>query len=104
MAYRLTGEDSVGKTFIGSVTIDRWLPGSIELFTDEFFKEPKDLPPGLVHEVADTINLPADLPTGKYTLSVAIVDDSLAPVVRLGIKGRANDGWYPLSKVEIVQR
>jgi hypothetical protein len=21
------------------------------------------------------------------------------PVVRLGIKGRADDGWYPLSKV-----
>ena len=35
-------------------TVNRWLPGSIDLFTDEFFKKPKDLPPGEVVDVADS--------------------------------------------------
>jgi hypothetical protein len=103
VAYRMTGENGIARTFVGKVTVNRWLPGSIELFTEEFFKEPKDLPPGPVHDVSDTITLPADLPIGKYTLAVGVVESS-APIVRLGIKGRADDGWYPLSKVEIVQR
>ena len=25
------------------------------------------------------------------------------PRVRLGIKGRADDGWYPLSKIQVVK-
>lgn len=102
VAYRLTNASGFSKTFVGNVAVNRWLPGSIDLFTEEFFKEPKDLPPGPIYDVSETVKLPADLPTGKYTLSVAIVDDSSAPVVRLGIKGRADDGWYPLSKVQII--
>lgn len=102
LAYRLTGENGVNKTFTGTVAVNRWLPGSIELFTEEFFKEPKDLPPGPIHDVSDTITLPADMPAGTYTLSVGIVETS-APVVRLAIKGRAGDGWYPLSKVQVVK-
>jgi hypothetical protein len=86
----------------GTVTVNRWLPGSIDLFTDEFFKEPKDLPPGDVASVTDTITLPDGLGAGQYTLSVA-VGDGETRVVRLGIKGRADDGWYPLSKVEVVK-
>jgi hypothetical protein len=25
------------------------------------------------------------------------------PVVRLGITGRSDDGWYPLSKLQVVR-
>jgi len=83
--------------------VNHWQPSSIELFTQEFFEEPKDLPPGPVSEITDSINLPSDLPPGDYILSVGVVGASTEqPVVRLGIKGRAKDGWYPLSKVSVV--
>ena len=101
LAYRLAGESGCNKTFVGSVTVNHWLPGSIDLFTEEFFKHPNDLPPGEIVGVSDKIAVPVDLPVGKYTLSVAVVDESSAPVVRLAIKGRAEDGWYPISKVRI---
>jgi hypothetical protein len=103
VAYRLSRESGYSKVFVGSVAVNHWLPGSIELFTEEFFKEPKDLPPGEIVSVSDSIAVPGDTPAGKYTLSVAIVDESSAPVVRLAIKGRAEDGWYPLSNVQIVK-
>jgi hypothetical protein len=102
VAYRLTGENGVSRAFVSGVTVNHWLPGSIELFTDEFFKEPQDLPPGDIVSVSDSIAVPGDLPAGKYTLSVAVVDESSAPVVRLAINGRAEDGWYPISKVQMV--
>ena len=103
VAYRLSGESGYSKVFVSSVAVNHWLPGSIELFTEEFFKEPKDLPPGEIVSVSDSIAVPTDIPTGKYTLSVAAVDESSAPVVRLAIKGRAEDGWYPISKVRVVK-
>lgn len=103
LAYRLTNENGFSKVIVGNTTVNRWLPGSIELFTEEFFKEPKDLPPGPIYDVSDKITLPADLPAGNYTFSVAIVDDSSAPVVRLGINGRDKDGWYPLSKIQVAK-
>ena len=31
---------------VSKTTVNRWLPGSIEMFTPEFFKMPKDLPKG----------------------------------------------------------
>ena len=72
------------------------------VFTEEFFREPKDLPPGEVQDVADTLSLPDDLSPGTYTLSMAVVGETdEQPVVRLGIKGRAEDGWYPLSKLTV---
>jgi hypothetical protein len=45
-----------------------------------------------------------EMPAGKYTLSVGVVDDvvSSSSVVKLAIKGRMEDGWYPISKVQIV--
>ncbi len=102
LAYRLTDADGNQQTFVGNVTIDKWLPGSIELFTEEFFKQPTDLPSGEVVAVEDSIRLPDNLASGCYTLSIGIVgEDGQTPVVRLGIKGRARDGWYPLSEVTI---
>ena len=104
VAYRLSNDQGYAKVFVGKLTVDKWLPGSIELFTEEFFKEPKDLPPGEIVEVADTISLPNDLPSGIYTLSLAVVgQEDTKPVVQLGIKGRSADGWYPLSKMTILR-
>ena len=102
LAYRLANGQGYEKVFVGTVTVNKWLPGSIELFTEEFFKEPKDLPPGEVIDAADSIQLPNDLSPGTYTLSIAVVGtEDTKPIVRLGIKGRSEDGWYPLSTVNI---
>jgi hypothetical protein len=104
VAYRVSNANGFAKAVVGSVAVNRWLPGSIALFTPEFFKQPKDLPPGKVNDVSDTVALPADLPAGQYTLSIAVVEGEAAvPVVRLGIRGRGEDGWYPLSKIQVVK-
>jgi hypothetical protein len=103
LAYRLASGSGYQKTFVSDVAVNRWLPGSVELFTEDFFKEPRDLPPGEIATVRDTIALPQDLPPGAYTFSVAVVDGEMAkPVIKLGIKGRAEDGWYPLSDIQVV--
>jgi Domain of unknown function (DUF4832)/Beta-galactosidase len=102
LAYRLTDRDGAHRVFTGGVTIEKWLPGEIQLFTEEFFEEPADLPPGEVVEVADTIQLPDDLSPGTYTLSIAVVGEKdNNPIVQLGIEGRAKDDWYPLSTMTI---
>jgi hypothetical protein len=80
------------------------MPSSVELFTEEFMRQPPDLPPGEVVAVADSVTLPSHLPAGEYTLAVGIVgEESTEPIVRLAIKGRSADGWYPVSKVNIVR-
>jgi hypothetical protein len=83
--------------------VNRWLPGSVELFTDEFLREPPELPPGKVDSMVwDRVGIPGDLPAGTYVLSIAVVESgSVKPVVRLGIQGRATDGWYPLSTLTV---
>jgi hypothetical protein len=102
LAYRLTNDLGQRQTLASNVTVNRWLPGSVELFTDEFFKTPPDLPPGDAVPVDDEIALPQALSAGDYTLSIAVVgSDGGEPVVQLGIKGRAADGWYPLSKLTV---
>jgi len=102
LAYRLSNDQGYTKVFVSNITVNRWLPGSIELFTEEFFKEPKDLPPGEVAAVTDSITLPGDIPAGVLVLSLAVVDElTPSPILRLGIKGRASDGWYPVSDVRI---
>ena len=88
VAYRFSNANGFSKVIVSKITVNRWLPGSIEMFTPEFFKMPKDLPNGEINDVSDSIALPADLPAGQYTLSIAIVDETSTPVVRLGIKGR----------------
>ena len=104
VAFRLTGPIGQQRVFVSGVTVNKWWPGSIELFTEEFFKEPKDLPPGEVAEVWDAILLPSDLTPGVYNISIAVVGEmDEQPVVRLAIKGRADDGWYPLNRVEVVR-
>jgi hypothetical protein len=102
LAYRLTDGGGDHQVFVGNVTVNKWLPGEIELFTEEFFKEPADLPPGDVVDVADSISLPNDMSPGTYTVSIAVVgEQDTEPVVQLGIEGRSDDGWYKLSKVTV---
>jgi len=102
LAYGLSGANGFSKTFAGKVTVNKWFPGSVPLFTEDFYKGDWDLPNGAVAEAADTVALPADMPAGEYSLSVAVVGtDSLEPVIKLGIKGRGQDGWYALSKVRV---
>jgi hypothetical protein len=104
IAYRVAGEDGYEKVFVSSVTVDRWLPGSIELFTEDFFREPPDLPPGEAVAVDDSITLPAEMRPGLYSLSIAVVGESSdQPAVRLGIQGRGEDGWYRLSQLRITR-
>ena len=104
LAYRLSNDEGYQRALVGKVTVSQWLPGSIELFTEEFFKDPEDLPPGKVHDVADTIVLPGDVPAGEYVLSVGVVGvKTTQPVVQLGIAGRDEAGWYPLSKLKITR-
>jgi Domain of unknown function (DUF4832) len=102
LAYRLSDGKGHDRVFPGAARVNRWMPGSVDLFTDAFFKEPPDLPPGEVNPVSDTIALPRDLPAGDYTLALAVVEgEASRPVVKLAIQGRASDGWYPLSKVVV---
>ena len=104
IAYRLASGEGCQKVLVGQVTVNNWLPGSIELFTEDFFRQPADLPPGPIADVADAIRLPDDLPPGEYRLEIAVVgEDSETPVVRIGIKGRAADGWYPLSRITVAK-
>jgi hypothetical protein len=104
LAYRLTDGASHHHVLPGSVTVNRWLPGSVDLFTEAFMQAPPELPPGPVAEVADRVHVPVDVPPGEYTLAMGVVGpDTLRPVVQLGIQGRAADGWYPLSKLVIAR-
>lgn len=104
LAFRLASS-AFSKVIVSGVTLNRWPPGSIEMFTPDFFKMPKDLPPGEIRVVSATMSLPANLPIGEYTLSIAVVEDATwVPVLRLGIKGRADDGWYPISKIQVTKQ
>lgn len=102
LAYRLTDKDGREQTFVGNITVEKWMPGSVETFIEEFMKEPPDLPPGPIVDVIDHIILPDDISAGKYLFDIAVVgEQTTEPVVQLGIEGRMSDGWYPLSEIEI---
>ena len=49
--------------------------------------------------ISDTVLLAKDMPAGTYELAIGVVGGDERPVVRLGIKGRGEDGWYRLSKI-----
>jgi len=80
------------------------MPGTVDVFTDDFLKGPPDLPPGPIAKVTDTLNLPDDLPPGEYRLSLGIVEENHEkPIVMLGIRGRDEDGWYDLSRISVTK-
>ena len=96
-------ESGKAVVLVGQVAVNRWLPGDVALFTPEFFQHPPDLPPGDVAQVSEAVVLPAELPAGQYVLSLAVVDEAQQPVLQLAIKGRAGDGWYPLSSIRVTR-
>jgi hypothetical protein len=52
----------------------------------------------------NSVFVPANLPDGEYTLSVAIVDPATRkPRIKLAIQGAGPEGWYPLGKIEVRQ-
>jgi hypothetical protein len=84
LALRLTpaGGEAEPFVFAGKSSIQGWLPGR--------------------RKVTEAIPLPADLRPSRYELALAVVDpNTRSPAVRLAVAGRAPDGWYPLSHVEI---
>jgi hypothetical protein len=103
LAYKLDDGKGSEYHFISDVEVNHWLPGSIDLFTADFFRMPRDLPPGKTNDLAETFTL-EEVPAGHYTLSIGVLEkQNPFPLVRLGIKGRRDDGWYPLSRVEVVK-
>jgi hypothetical protein len=101
LAYRLKSGGTT-EVFLGGVTVNRWMPGHVEVFTEEFFKNPPDLPRGEIVSVSDQVKLPSGMPPGNYELAIAVVEEKSAkPVIRLAIKGRADDGWYPLGRMTV---
>jgi Domain of unknown function (DUF4832)/Beta-galactosidase len=62
--------------------ITGWLPGPVPL--------------------QSSITVPRDLPAGDYELGIAMLDPhSGKPGIRLAVAGRAEDGWYRLSRVQV---
>ena len=104
VAYRLTNESACVRVIVGDLTVEKWMPGHVETFSEEFVKDPPALPLGPVVSVTDRVVVPADMPAGAYRLEIGIVGEQTSePVVQLGIKGRTQDGWYPLSKIELTK-
>ncbi len=104
LAYRLSDSSGTMHVLSSDVTVNHWLPGSIELFTPEFLQQPGKLPAGEIVEVPDQVQLPSDLTPGSYTLSVAVVDPATTkPVIQLAIQGRDAGGWYVLSKLNVTR-
>jgi hypothetical protein len=102
VAYRLTNTHGYNQIFVGAATVDKWMPGTVEVFSPEFLKEPPDLPPGDIVTVVDRLTLPEEMLPGQYDLAVGIVGEhSLKPVAGIAIQGRTDDGWYMLSKLVI---
>jgi hypothetical protein len=83
LAFRLT--DSTGSTvlLVTDRSVKGWLPGRTIL--------------------NETVRLPDTIALGAHSLALAVVDPKTKePAVCLAIEGRADDGWYPLSTVEVT--
>ena len=86
LAFRVSNKSS-GKSSVSvsDTSIRGWLPGEME--------------------ITESITMPENLSTGQYELAVGIVERSTGePLVRLAIAGRAEDGWYPISQFELVEK
>jgi hypothetical protein len=69
--------------------------------TDERF-DPRPWVAGETYPVTSTFRLPGDLLAGRYTVRIALVDESGEPRVRLGIAGADAQLRYPLGTVQIA--
>ncbi|MBM4042023.1 MAG: DUF4832 domain-containing protein, partial [Planctomycetes bacterium] len=52
LAYRLSNDNGLAKVIPSAVTVNKWTPGSVPLFTEDFYKGEWDLPNGEVNDVA----------------------------------------------------
>ncbi|HEX30183.1 TPA: DUF4832 domain-containing protein, partial [Candidatus Poribacteria bacterium] len=83
LAFRLTGENEF--VFVSDTSIKGWLPGEIE--------------------IAEELKLPEDLKPGRYEFALGLLDPlTREPAIQLAIAGRGEDGWYPLSHIEVIKR
>lgn len=105
IAYRLQPAQGQPVVMVSTLMVNQIMPGSVELFTEDFMANPPDLPPGDPVILEDSIPL-SNVKPGRYSLAVGIVENSESdrPIVQLGIAGRDPEGWYPLSEVVIEQR
>lgn len=55
------------------------------------------------YEVRETLKLPRALSPGAYDLRVAFLGPDGKAVLKLGIAGRGDDGWYTVSQVAVVK-
>ncbi len=102
LAYRLTDDQGHRRIIVGQTTVETWMPGTVKVSTEEFIEKPPELPLGPVVEVTEHLSLPADLRAESYSVAIAIVgEQSTDPIVKLAIKGRLPDGWYPVCKINI---
>jgi hypothetical protein len=86
LALRLADVNS-RETFIalGETSIKGWLPGEIK--------------------ITESFKLPRELKQGSYELALGVVDPGTSePAIRLAIAGRGEDGWYPLSQIEVAEQ
>ena len=83
LAFELRRKGSRPYRMVCDVDVRKWLPGK--------------------HTVLELLQLPADIPPGTYELNLALLDPGhLTPAVRLAVAGRADDGWYPLARIEVT--
>lgn len=103
IAIRLSNENGSVVTCVSEKTVSEIMPGSVEVFTEEFMNNPPDLPPGEPVTMEVHIRLPHDIEPGRYSIAIGVVEnpDHPRPVVRLAIAGRDSQGWYPLSTITV---
>jgi hypothetical protein len=82
LAMRLKSDD-IAVVLPTDADITGWMPGDI------------------VYD--NSVFIPNDLPSGNYDVQISLVDHlNYEPRVKLAIKGREDDGWYPLGSIKVV--
>ncbi|MGZ8394299.1 MAG: DUF4832 domain-containing protein [Nitrospira sp.] len=84
LAYRLrSSSDHVVAQWTSHADVKQWLPGPIP-------------------QIEDTLVVPDGIPSGSYSIDVAILsEDGRSAHVDLAIEGKRTDRWYPVSSVRI---
>lgn len=104
--YRIAWRLSAAGRTIATTTdalASQFHPGEVDVFTEEFLKNPPDLPNGKEVQLQHTLDLLPFAP-GDIELSVAIVDPQTdKPILRLANEARGEDGWYPLGKLTLKE-
>jgi hypothetical protein len=80
LAVKLDGPET--ETIVSDASVKYWLPGK--------------------HEETVDFELPGNLPSGQYTLSIGLMPAYVnKPKIKLAIEGKDSSGWYPLSELTI---